>query len=51
MNRGVVAGVLIVAALALVYFFAWPKLKPYVTSPAAPAAGKPGEVTTAPMAI
>jgi hypothetical protein len=34
MNRNVVGAILIVLALALIYFFAWPKLKPYVSTPA-----------------
>ncbi|MGI8907444.1 MAG: hypothetical protein ACR2IE_13245 [Candidatus Sumerlaeaceae bacterium] len=48
MNRNVVGAVLIIAALALIYFFAWPRLKPYITTPA-PAPG--GAETTGTMAI
>ena len=36
MNRNVVGAILIIAALAIIYFFAWPKLKPYMTTPAPP---------------
>ena len=37
MNKNVMGIILIVVALALIYFFAWPKMKPYVSPPAGPA--------------
>ena len=49
MNRNVVAIILIIAAAALLGVYAWPKLKPYVSSPEAPPAGAPGEMTTMPI--
>ncbi len=42
MNRNVVGAILIIAALALIYFFAWPRLKPYMApAPPPPPAGAP----------
>ena len=37
MNKNVMGIILIVVALALIYFFAWPRMKPYISPPAAPA--------------
>jgi hypothetical protein len=44
MNRNVVGAILIVAALALIYFFAWPRMKPYLSTPAPPP-GAAGQTT------
>ncbi|MBX7246899.1 MAG: hypothetical protein K1X53_15490 [Candidatus Sumerlaeaceae bacterium] len=51
MNKNVVGVILIVLALALVGLYGWPKLKPYVTSPVAPApgAGAADGMTTMPI--
>ncbi|MGC8741277.1 MAG: hypothetical protein ACP5QZ_01255 [Candidatus Sumerlaeaceae bacterium] len=45
MNRNVVGIILIIVAAALVGLYAWPKLKPYFSTPAAPA-GPGGDMTT-----
>lgn len=39
MNKNVVGVILIVVALVLVFFYGWPKLKPYLVSPPPPPAG------------
>lgn len=43
MNRNVVGAILIIAALALIFFFAWPRMKPYFAPAPPPPAGVPGE--------
>ena len=48
MNKNVMGIILIVVALALIYFFAWPKMKPYMSPPAGPA---DTEMTTATVII
>ncbi len=47
MNKNVVGVILIVLALVIGYLYAWPKMKNYVSPPAAPAGGT--EMTSAPM--
>lgn len=45
MNRNVVAIVLIIIAIALIWVFAWPRMKPYFAPPLAPSeqtTGTPG---------
>ncbi|MCX7019496.1 MAG: hypothetical protein WCK47_08875 [bacterium] len=44
MKNPVLGIVLIVVAIALIYFYAWPKLKPYISPdmPSPPGAGGPG---------
>lgn len=46
MNKNVMGIVFIILAAALLAFYAWPKMKPYVS---APPAGEPTEMTTAPL--
>ena len=45
MNRNVVGIILIVIAIIAVAFFAWPRLKPYFSTPTAP--GGANDMTTA----
>jgi len=47
MNRNVVGAILIIAALALVYFFAWPRIRAYTSTPAGDAAPIVATDTTA----
>lgn len=47
MNKNLVGVILIVLAIVLVGFYAWPKLKPYFATPAAPPGG--GDMTTMPL--
>lgn len=47
MNKNIVVIILIIIAAALVYFFAWPKIKPYIDAgsaenPAGETMGMPG---------
>ena len=46
MNKNIVGIVLIIVAAALVYFFAWPKLQPYMNT-----GGDAGEMTTSPVGM
>ena len=46
MNKNVMGIVFIIVAAALLAFYAWPKMKPYVS---APATGPGTEMTTAPL--
>jgi hypothetical protein len=36
MNKNVVGIILIIIALALVWFYGWPKMKPYISPPEVP---------------
>jgi 4-hydroxybenzoate polyprenyltransferase len=47
MNKNVVGVILIVLALVIGYIYAWPKMKNYISPPAAPAS-EPG-MTTGPL--
>lgn len=50
MNRGITAAILIIVALAAIFFFAWPKLKPYMAAGSGAGGSAPrGEVTSAPL--
>jgi hypothetical protein len=49
MNKNVVGIILIILAVVLVGLYAWPKLKPYFSTPAGP--GGPAEGTTMPIAL
>jgi hypothetical protein len=46
-NKNVVGIVLIVLAVALLYIYAWPKMKPYLSAP--PPAPPGAEMTTMPI--
>ena len=37
MNKNVTGIILIVVALVIIFIYAWPKMKPYISPPAAPA--------------
>jgi hypothetical protein len=42
MNKNVVGIILIIGAIVLLAVYAWPKLKPYMSSPAPAVPGAPG---------
>lgn len=46
MNKNIVGIILIILALAAVYFYGWPKIQPYLNQ-----GGGEGEVTSAPMML
>lgn len=47
MNKNIVGIILIVLALAAVYFYGWPKLQPYINQ----GGDVPAEETTSPMML
>ncbi len=48
MNKNATGIILIVVALVIIFIYAWPKMKPYVNQPAAPAGT---EMTTGSVVI